>query len=183
MNAVGYSNAIAVLVTFLPIERERRPMGKLRTALESLVTAGGYMQSWLQGPAAQKIFQSLSEQKRFDLVHFDTISLAPFWRESFEGTPATLGHHNIESQLLLRRAENERNLAKKLYFWQEGRRLQRYESEVCGQFALNITCSDLDSKRLLEHAPMAKVRVVPNGVDCDFFRPQGAPADPNSLYL
>ena len=170
-----------VSVIFLPIERAHRPAGQLRTALESLVTAGGYMKGWLQGPAAHNVFRSLGGE-RFDLVHLDTISLAPF-RKHFYGVPVTLGHHNIESHMLLRRAKNESNLFKKLYFWREGRRLQRYESQVCGQFALNITCSNLDSERLLKVAPAAKVRVVPNGVDCEFFRPRGVETDPNSLVF
>ena len=170
-----------VSVIFLPIERRRRLAGKLRTALESLVTSGGYMQSWLQGPAAHRQFRSL-EDEHFDLAHFDIISLAPFARY-FPDIPATLGHHNIESHLLLRRSENESNMVKKFYFWREGRRLRRYESEVCAKFSLNVTCSELDSERLLKIAPTAKVRTVPNGVDCDFFRPQGAVPDPNSLVF
>jgi glycosyltransferase involved in cell wall biosynthesis len=170
-----------VSVIFLPIERLRRPAGKIRTALESLMTTGGYMQGWLQGPAARSQFRSL-EDEHFDLVHFDTISLAPFARY-FENIPATLGHHNIESHLLLRRAEKEPNMLKKFYFWREGCRLRQYESEVCAGFALNITCSDLDSERLLRLAPAAKVRVVPNGVDCDFFQPRGVACDPKSLVF
>ena len=170
-----------VSVTFLPIERVCRPAGKLRTALECLASASGYMEGWLQGPEAHKKFRSLGGEP-FDLVHFDTISLAPF-RRHFEGIPRTLGHHNIESHMLLRRAKNERSLPKKLYFWQEGRRLQRYESQVCDRFALNITCSNLDSERLLKLAPAAKARAVPNGVDCEFFRPQGVATDPKSLVF
>ena len=73
-----------VSIIFLPIERVRRPAGKLRTALESLITTGGYMQGWLQGPEAHRQFRSL-EDEHFDLVHFDTISLAPF-AQYFEGT-------------------------------------------------------------------------------------------------
>lgn len=170
-----------VSVVFLPIERLRRPAGKLRTALESLVAAGGYMQDWLQGPAAHRQLRSL-EDEHFDLAHFDTIGLAPFARH-FQNIPITLGHHNIESHMLLRRAENEPNVVKRLYFAREGRRLRHYESEVCGKFSLNVTCSELDSERLLEIAPTAKVRTVPNGVDCDFFRPLGTAPDPNALVF
>ena len=170
-----------VAVIFLPIERWRRVAGKYRTALESMVTPGGYMKGWLQGPHANRLFRSLGDES-FDLVHFDTISLAPF-RRHFKAIPTTLGHHNIESHMLLRRAANERNPLKKLYFWQEGRRLRRYERRVCNQFAVNLTCSDLDSERLLAVSPLAKVRTIPNGVDCNYFQPGAGSRIPGLWYL
>ena len=74
-------------------------------------------------------------------------------------------------------------MVKKLYFRRESGRLRQYESEVCVRFALNITCSDLDSKRLLRLAPTAKVLAVPNGVDCEFVQPRGVASDPKSLVF
>jgi glycosyltransferase involved in cell wall biosynthesis len=105
------------------------------------------------------------------MVHFDTISLAPF-RVYFPHTPATLGHHNIESHMLLRRAENEPNRLKRWYFSREGDRVRAYERQNAQKFAAHIVCSELDRDRLLAVADGAKVAVVPNGVDIEYFRPQ-----------
>jgi glycosyltransferase involved in cell wall biosynthesis len=118
----------------------------------------------------------------FDVVHFDTLSLAPY-RGIFSRAAKSLDHHNIESDMMLRRAQIEQQPLKRLYFWQEGLRLRRYESRVCPQFDLNITCSSLDSQRLERVAPGVAVAEVPNGVDTEYFRPNGDFERPRSLVF
>ncbi len=73
--------------------------------------------------------------------------------------------------MMLRRARIEEHPLKRLYFWQEGLRLRRYERRVCPRFDLNITCSSLDTQRLERVAPGVAVAEVPNGVDTEYFRP------------
>jgi glycosyltransferase involved in cell wall biosynthesis len=169
-------------VTFLPIESLQRPGGRARTALEGLLAPSSYTMRWLQGPAARQAFKTAAREP-YALAHFDTIGLAPF-RRFFNNTPATLGHHNVESHMLLRRAGNEPNTLKRLYYWQEGRRVQRYEARTAGQFAAHITCSELDCERLRAIAPAAHAVSIPNGVDVDYFRSTGAPGSgPPSLIF
>jgi glycosyltransferase involved in cell wall biosynthesis len=155
-------------VTFLPIESLRRPGGQVRTALEALVLRRSYTMRRLQSPAARQAF-SRAAREPYALAHFDTIGLAPY-RGHFPNTPATLGHHNIESHMLLRRAGNERNPLKRWYFRQEGRRVQDYEARVANRFKAHVTCSELDSARLKAIAPSANTVSIPNGVDVDYFR-------------
>jgi polysaccharide biosynthesis protein PslH len=168
-------------VRFLPIEKLRRPGGKWRTALESLVLPSGYTTRWLQGKHAREAFMRAAQTK-YDLVHFDTIGLAPF-RLLFDCRTATLGHHNIESSMLLRRASNESNVLKKAYFYNEGKRLQYYESKVAPTFNANITCSDLDSARLKQIAPAARTITIPNGVDVEYFSPHAGETSANTLVF
>jgi glycosyltransferase involved in cell wall biosynthesis len=168
-------------VRFLPIEKLRRPGGKWRTALEGLVLPSGYTIRWLQGEHARETFMHAAQTK-YDLAHFDTIGLAPF-RGLIDCRTATLGHHNIESSMLLRRASNEANMLKKAYFYSEGKRLQRYESRITPTFNANITCSELDSERLKQIAPTAHTITIPNGVDVEYFSPQAGEANANSLVF
>jgi glycosyltransferase involved in cell wall biosynthesis len=158
-------------VTFVPITRLKRPGGQVRTALESLISNSSYTITWLQSGEAQRVFMAAA-QEPYALAHFDTIGLAPF-RRFFPGVAATLGHHNIESHMLLRRANNERNPVKKLYFWQEGRRVRNYEARIANSFAAHVTCSELDSDRLIEIAPSVNAVSIPNGVDVDYFQSTG----------
>ncbi len=160
-------------VTFLPIESLRRPGGQVRTALEALVLPTSYTMRRLQSPAARQAFLSASREG-YALAQFDTIGLAPF-RKFFPDTPATLGHHNIESHILLRRATNERNPLKRWYFEQEGRRVQEYEARIAGRFRAHLTCSELDSQRLQAIAPSANTISIPNGVDIDYFHRAATP--------
>jgi polysaccharide biosynthesis protein PslH len=157
-------------VQFLPIDNLKRWKGKLRTAAEGLICPTSYTIRWLQSGQAHAAFASAASRNSYSLVHFDTIGLAPF-RKHFSQTPASLGHHNIESHMLTRRGANERNHLKRMYFLLEGERVRRYEARVAGDFELHTTCSELDSARLHAVAPSILPVTVPNGVDTEYFRP------------
>ncbi|MEZ5512876.1 MAG: glycosyltransferase family 4 protein [Steroidobacteraceae bacterium] len=168
-------------VHFLPIERLDRPYGKARTALSALV-GETYTTRVLRSVSGRDCMQRVSAHGGYDLVHFDFLGLAPY-RSAVSARVATLGHHNIESHMMLRRAANEPSLLKRAYFRREGQRLELYERRVVGEFAANITCSDLDSERIRQLHPAAHCVSIPNGVDCDYFNPQGAVERPNSLVF
>ena len=85
--------------------------------------------------------------------------------------------------MMLRRARIESNVAKRFYFWQEGLRLRRFERSVCREFDLNLTCSELDTKRLQAVSPGVAVAEVPNGVDTEYFRLNQEPERPLSLVF
>lgn len=169
-------------VHFQEIDRLRRPGGRWRTALAGLVSPECYTLRTLHSPTARRALAKFVAGKSYDLVHFDTIGLVPF-REVLGETPATLGYHNIESHMLLRRASTESHLLKKLYFLQEGRRVQRREAASAARFAYHITCSDLDRERLEAIAPQARSVTIPNGVDVEYFQPTLPPAPSPSLIF
>lgn len=169
-------------VTFLSIERAVRPLGKLRTAVGSLFSGDGYTATWLHGVKATRAIQRAVSEHRYDVAHFDSISVASYY-PLLGTTPATLGHHNAESHMMMRRAAHEANLLKRLYFWQEGVRLARYENRIAEWFRLHITCSALDSERLKQTMPRARFIAVPNGVDTRFFAPSGLAQTRNSLVF
>jgi polysaccharide biosynthesis protein PslH len=146
------------------------------------VCPASYTIRCFQSREALRIFKEVASGESFAVAHFDTIGLAPF-RGLFHGTPATLGHHNIESHMLLRRAANEKHPLKKLYFWQEGKRVQQYEAQVSDSFGAHITCSDLDGERLRAIAPQANAVTIPNGVDIDYFHATRAESSPPSLIF
>lgn len=161
-------------VRFLSIDSLNRRGGKARTALAGMLTPTCYTLRWLQSPVARQVFAEAG-RGQYDLAHFDTISLAPY-RKFFASLPATLGHHNVESHILLRRAANEGNLLKRAYFAQEGYRVQRYEARIAERFVAHFTCSDLDSERLRAIAPRVNAITIPNGVDVEYFQSAGAEA-------
>jgi polysaccharide biosynthesis protein PslH len=174
--------AICRSVTFLPIDHVQRRFGKELTAVRALLTGSTYATSWLvSGPARAAIARQL-KARPYDLVHFDTIGLAPY-RALAGATPATLTHHNVESHMLQRRADHTANILLRGYLRYEGSKLQQIETRLAPQFAAHITCSDLDTARLREIVPDANIVVIPNGVDCEFFSAQGGPVRPNSVVF
>ncbi len=155
-------------VTIFPIPQEEATYGKYITGIKGICSKGGYNIEWLKSKALANYLKSLPDE--YDIFHFDTISLAPYLKYA-KSAKAVLDHHNIESHMLLRRSENSSNLIKKAYFYSEGKKLEAYEKSMCDKFDLNITCSDLDSERLLHLCPNAKIETIPNGVDIEYFKP------------
>jgi glycosyltransferase involved in cell wall biosynthesis len=159
-------------VQFLPIPSDSSSLRRTWLAACSLTGAHPYTIRWLQSDIAWSVAADWNAAIDFDVVHFDTLSLAPY-RKIFRRGAISLDHHNIESEMMLRRARIEGHPLKRLYFWQEGLRLRRYERRVCPDFDLNITCSSLDTQRLERVAPGVTVAEVPNGVDTEYFFPNG----------
>lgn len=120
--------------------------------------------------------------RRYDIVHVDTIALAGYL-PYLHGVPAVLNHHNVESSLLLRRAANERHPAKKAYLALQGHKLRRAERRALTAFAGNVAVSELDRRELQALAPEARIAVVPNGTDTEFFRPSSATSETVSLVF
>jgi len=110
------------------------------------------------------------ERESIDLLHIDTIGLAPY-RRLGPNIPCVLTHHNIESHLMRRRAETENNLMRKFYTDLQARRLRAYEAAQSPLFDLNITVSPNDQADLCQIAPGVTTAIVPNGVDTTYFSP------------
>jgi len=156
-------------------------------ALKSLFTRKPYNLNWLISANYRDQIIHYINVNKYDAIHFDTIGLAPYYK-FIKNLPAVLDHHNIESHMLLRRVENEKwNFLKKFYFWQEGLRLEKYEKIMCPQFSMNITCSNLDSKRLHNICSCNNIKTIPNGVDTEFFKPgvvqQGEDKAKNIIFI
>ena len=155
-----------------PIPSELEKWGRTRLAIRSLFTSDPYTINWLKSNTFQTALHTAMTAKKYDLIHFDTISLAPFINIVTKAK-CILDHHNIESHMLLRRVANEPNIFKRIYFWQEGKRLRKYEQSNLKKFSLHIVCSKDDKKRLLDLDQTLHVEVVPNGIsmdDADFER-------------
>ena len=105
-----------------------------------------------------------------DLLHVDTIGLAPY-RQLAPEIPCVLTHHNIESRLMERRAETEDNPLRKFYTHLQARRLRAYEASQSPSFDMNIMVSKNDLEELSCIAPGIEAAVIPNGVDTSYFSP------------
>lgn len=158
-------------IEYIRIPCDVVPLGKEMLAGASVLTRNPYTINWLVSGAFSRAVRRAWRQTEFDIVHFDTISLAPYLKQ-IGTTPATLDHHNVESQMMLRRAELEKRWPKRWYFRLEGRKLERYERAHCARFASNLMCSDLDRERLETICGNVNTHVVPNGVDTEYFSPE-----------
>lgn len=160
-------------VEVYPIPQERSRLRLLGDHLRSVVTGRPY--TWYvheSAPYLQRV-SALLREHRWDIVHLDSLDLlrvVPL----LGGETIVCTHHNAEAALLRRRAAAEPVLRRWYMRWQANR-LERAEAQCLGRFALNIVVSDDDATLMRGVAPLARVAVVPNGVDTDFFRPTDAP--------
>jgi len=116
-----------------------------------------------------------------DLVHADTLALAPFVPAT-RSWPAALTHHNIESVLMRRRSEFERRPGARQFLAREAGKLERAERRHATQFDVNIVVSAHDDATLRQVAPGVVTAVVPNGVDTEYFTPHAVATSADLIY-
>jgi glycosyltransferase involved in cell wall biosynthesis len=104
----------------------------------------------------------------FDLVHMDSLDLAQYL-PACAGLPVACVHHDVESDLLRRRADVDASPFRRRYLAHQSRLMRAVERRWCGAIALNVAVSEHDRARLQAIAPAARVAVVPNGVDTSEF--------------
>lgn len=180
--SVAELKKICKSVTVLPIECEQGTcFGRYGVAFKSIFSKLPYTINWLISDQMKKKVEYVLESNKIDIMHCDTISLVQFCSFNKQ-IKHILNHHNIESDMMLRRSRKEKNIIKKLYFHIESIKLRKYEEKHCNQFDINITCSELDSSRLKKIiGPPKKIIDIPNGVDVNYYYPMGNHKIPNSL--
>jgi len=141
-----------------------------------------YDVTWLESRPMARHLQRLSAAKSFDLIHVDTIGLWPYIA-LFDHTPIALTHHNVESQMMARRAGREAGFARRWYFRREAAKLERLERAACVRAGINFVVSGLDAKRLDQVVPGCAIQVVENGVDAEYFRPEHRSERPRSMVF
>ena len=114
---------------------------------------------------------------KFDLIHIDYVNMAsyaPLLRR-FSNAPHFYNWHNIESELMLRYAENTASIPRKFYASWTARRLARLERGLLDDAFGHVVCSERERAQLRAIAPEAHVAAVENGVDTAFFADCGGP--------
>lgn len=146
---------------------ENRAKEKVKTSLKSLFSFRRTYDElfYCTKEFSQKV-NTLLASKKFDLIYVDTGCLTKLVMKS--NVPIIVNHHNIESEMLKRRAENS-GIFMKAVFYYEAWKMARLEKLVLKKARVNLVCSSLDASRL-QGAKNYKIEVVPNGVDIDYFK-------------
>ena len=172
----------AVIVEPLPIRNG--PLISAKLIATAHLTGVPASVLWAASRTFGTTLQEFCSSYRPDIVHVDTISLSQYRRRLSQAC-LVLNHHNIESDMLARRASHM-NPALRWTAHFEARRLRHYEREEALPYRLHLVCSELDRQRLLEVTGHVETRVVPNGTDTAYFRPGGPAArttDPDIIFV
>lgn len=156
-------------VEAFPIPQEYSPVRLLRdhavsSAIGRVYTVRGYRSRRYE----QRVRQLLKDGS-FDLVHMDSLDLSGYL-PLVSHLPTVCTHHNVESALLRRRAEQESSTLRRAYLRYQARLMRREEARWARRVDLNAMVSPDDAELLRAIAPGARTLVVPNGVDTELFQ-------------
>ena len=111
-------------IIYLPIDTSKFEW--IKTLIKSIFTKDPFGVNWIKSNEIRDKIKRLVNNQKFDLVHFDTISLA-YYKNLVGDIPKILNHHNIESHLMERRATIEKKFLLRKYYHMEAYKLKRYE--------------------------------------------------------
>ena len=149
----------AVHVIEPPAKKSGHPYGKMLLGLFSSLPFA--VEGRISGDYDRKV-KGLLDGNKFDLIVCDSLYLAPYVPAG--ATKTLLDEHNIESVIIRRYAQLERNIFKKVYALYELGRMKRFESQIWNRFDLMMVCSQVDKQQAEQRSRANKIHVVPNGV-------------------
>lgn len=168
-------------VEYFPLWPKASPVHRVAGLAASALSSSPFSVLAHRSAAFQRRVFELVDAKGFDLIHVDTIALAQFLDKK-RPIATIVTHHNIESQLMERRAGAETGRLARRFLQREARKLRAYEAERIGGFNVNIFVSQTDEKTLSERVPGLRTAIVPNGVDIEYFTPSRGKDTPALIY-
>jgi polysaccharide biosynthesis protein PslH len=110
-----------------------------------------------------------SENIKYDVVHYDHLD-ATIYRSFIKGRfHEVVDEHNIVTNQLSSSASAQSNILQSLALKTFVPSVRRYEAHICSAVCRCLVCSNDDSQTLSAMAPAAKVSIIPNGVDLDYY--------------
>jgi glycosyltransferase involved in cell wall biosynthesis len=161
-DALGHEHHGRLYVHEIPSEQNKK--NKLLLRARSTLSTRSYTELWLLSRLAEKNLKAILRETKYDLVHFDTISLHFLKKVIPENIPCVLDHHNIESHMMQRRANQEKNPLIKFLMKIEAAKLQKMEKLIACEYERHIVCSDQDKSRLQEITGVTRITTIPNSV-------------------
>ena len=152
-------------IRLIPHGRHKRQTAKTLNALKSLVRNDSYDVVCLESKELETSLTKALAENNYDAIHLDTIGLWPYVANL--DIPLILNHHNIESQMLQRRA-SKTSWPLSQYIRSQESKLQKLEIQAGAKARINVTCSRDDGQRLSEIG-IDNVAEIPNGVDLSYF--------------
>ena len=111
---------------------------------------------------------NLRDAESFDSVVCDFLYPAPNFKSIGD---VVLFQHNVESMIWKRHVESSSDLARRLYFSHEHKRMAAFEEKICRQCAHVIAVSAVDARKMEQLFGVNHVSDVKTGVDIGYFAP------------
>ena len=168
-------------VDWIPLPTDSFGVGRYWRAVGGLARGIPYEFRWLRSKEMVGRVQRLVGRVQFDVVHADTLGLSPYM-SLIPNAGTVLNHHDIESALVQRRASHERNFLWRAFWRQESANLLAAEQRWCPTFDVNVVVSEDEGQLVKPSCSGSAIRVVPNGVDVQYFTPRPDPGGARLLF-
>jgi polysaccharide biosynthesis protein PslH len=123
-------------------------------------------------PAMKQALTSLLDEQDFDVVQLESIHLAeylPIIRAARRPPLIICDWHNIESELMWRYSERQTNILRRTYARRASGQMSRLERRAMHDFDAHVVVSKRDGERLQELERGARIFLIENGVDTDYY--------------
>jgi glycosyltransferase involved in cell wall biosynthesis len=128
--------------------------------------------NYTSGGAAAELTKLL-RKRDFDIVQIEGVHLVEYLRMIRSVSPRSAivaDWHNVESEIMGQYAQTSTSLARRIVARRTASLIRAAENRLLRESDVNSVVSDRDRSRLLERDPLARIQVVPNGVDVDYYR-------------
>jgi glycosyltransferase involved in cell wall biosynthesis len=144
---------------------------------------GAYPIDRRQMPEMFELIQKVIDGNTFDIVHVDHAHMGPYglWIKERYGLPIILRENNFEAMIYERFAQTESNPFKSFLARMHGKRLKLEEAQFLKKFDAVAVISSEDVAAMRQVAPEGNYKIIPAGVDTDYFHPTDAEVDTNSI--
>jgi len=127
-------------------------------------------------PQMDAVLCELTAKTCYDLVHFDSIHMISYTATVSTPTARIVYNwHNIESEAMRRFSTTASSRLRRIYATLTARQLERLERKILAEAFGHVVCSRREQQQLLDVAPQARVAVIDNGVDTDYFSHAAGP--------
>ncbi|HUV03878.1 MAG TPA: glycosyltransferase family 4 protein [Armatimonadota bacterium] len=121
-------------------------------------------------PEMEALSMQWAQEENYDAALAVTLGAAPC-AAKLNVRFKVLDQHNVESQVIKRRWQNERSLRRRLRYAPTWMKAERFERAVARKFDAVMVVSEPElhmMEHLLGNGHRAKIHVIPNGVDSSF---------------
>ena len=122
--------------------------------------------------AMKLALERILSKDEFDVVQIESIHLLaylPIIRAAKSRPLVILDWHNIESDLMHQYSERSIGTLRRAYARRTSAQLSRLERRAMKEFDAHVVVSDSDRAKLLDYAGDARIFVIENGVDTDYY--------------
>lgn len=121
----------------------------------------------------EQLVLNAAEEFRPDIIHTDFLHVGVFGLTAGRraGVPVVLRAHNVDSVLMARFRDAQRNPLARVYAGLQYQKLVRYEQRLLPLFDRRVAVTKVDAEMLSRIAGGVRVDAIPAGVDVEYFRP------------